>query len=191
MRSTSFRHRPAPPIAARAALSFTLLALLLACLCLQKALLCDPPLEAAAERTAACLSSLRRAQGDAASRITSAAGQAGFLPAGASGPSRASCDRRVAEKEVKALRARKEAKKCAAELRAALSALGGAEPSLGDGNGTAQRGDEAALLRRELKKAAAREATLSARLVAAKAELSQLRERLLLPPAVDEASPEG
>ena len=78
-----------------------------------------------------------------------------------------------------------------AELRAALSALGGAEPSLGDGNGTALRGDEAALLRRELKKAAAREATLSARLVAAKAELAQLRERLLLPPAVDEASPEG
>lgn len=170
--------------AARTASLLLLITLLLGALTLQKVLMCDVEEDAAAEREAALVASLKRLQGGTAARLTATAEHPQPQDALAASE-KLRLERKIVEKELRAQRAHKEAAACQAQLSILA---GGADAQNGAAAAIAasmKATAESERLRKAARGAEARAKAaderadrLSVALTAAQLQLRQLRSRL-------------
>ena len=189
----------------RLVVALFLLSLVLGSTTVHKVFVCDPQLEAAAEREAQLLSSLKRLQGSLALRATQGTDvPTSFAHGTATSPGltladKVAYDRRVADKELQAQRAHREAAACEAQLLALARNVSAASAASGDGAVAAAAAAAAAAasaashtevkaLRKAARAAEARAARAERSMVdahlqlkSAKMELAQLSQRLRLP----------
>jgi hypothetical protein len=181
-----------------------LLSLVLGSTTVHKVFVCDPQLDAAAEREAQLLASLKRLQGSLALRATQGSDVPTSFTHGAASPGltladKVAYDRRVADKELMAQRAHRETAACEAQLLALAANVSAASNASGDAAVAAAAAAAAAAASaashtevKALRKAARAAESRAARaersmvdaqlqLKSAKLELAQLSQRLRLP----------
>lgn len=180
----------------RLVVALFLVSLVLGSTTVHKVFVCDPQLEAAAGREAQLLSSLKRLQGSLALRATGGDSPTTFTGA-ASSPGltladKVAYDRKVADKELQAQRAHREAAACEAQLLALarnVSASGdGAVAAAAAAAASAASHTEVKALRKAARAADSRAARAERAMVeaqlqlkAARMEVVQLSQRLRLP----------